>query len=79
MIMHQISYYYGNQLYCQFNVNFVKNFTLIVKTFETLQFCLNIEPGPEVIKLFSCSAELSMKIFLLIYVKMPTIAGILNL
>ena len=29
--------------------------------------------GPEVIKLFSCSAELSMKLFLLINVKMPTI------
>ena len=32
----------------------------------------------EVIKLFSCSTELSMKIFLLINVKMPTIVGILT-
>ena len=39
---------------------------------------LNIEPGPEVIKLFSCSTQLSMKIFLLINVKMPTIVGILT-
>ena len=28
-------------------------------------------PGPEVIKLFSCSTQLSMKVFLLINVKMP--------
>ena len=35
-------------------------------------------PGPEVINLFSRSTELSMKIFLLIVVKMPTIVGILT-
>ena len=34
--------------------------------------------GPEVIKLFSCSTQLSMKFFLLINVKMPTIVGILT-
>ena len=34
--------------------------------------------GPEIIKLFSCSTELSMKFFLLINVKMPTIVGILT-
>ena len=32
--------------------------------------------GPEVIKLFSCPTQLSMKIFLLINMKMPTIVGI---
>ena len=37
-----------------------------------------IKPGPEVIKLFSCSTQLSMKFFLLINVKMPTIVGILT-
>ena len=31
-----------------------------------------------VIKLFSCSPQLSMKFFLLINVKMPTIVGILT-
>ena len=36
------------------------------------------EPGPEVIKLSSCSTQLSMKLFLLINVKMPTIVGILT-
>ena len=34
--------------------------------------------GPEIIKLFSCSTQLSMKFFLLINVKMPTIVGILT-
>ena len=35
-------------------------------------------PGPEVIKLFSCSTQLIMKFFLLINVKMPTTVGILT-
>ena len=34
-------------------------------------------PGPEVIKLFSYSTQLSMKFFVLINIKMPTIVGIL--
>ena len=37
-----------------------------------------MKSGPEVIKLFSCSTQLSMKFFLLINVKMPTIVGILT-
>ena len=36
-----------------------------------------MKSGPEVIKLFLCSTQLSMKFFLLINVKMPTIVGIL--
>ena len=35
-------------------------------------------PGPEVIKLFSCLTQLSIKFILLINVKMPTIVGILT-
>ena len=35
--------------------------------------------GSEVIKLFSCSTQLSMRFFLLINVKMPTTVGILIL
>ena len=35
-------------------------------------------PGSEVIKLFSCSTQLSMKFSPLIDVKMPTIVGILT-
>ena len=34
------------------------------------------EPGPEVIKLFSCSTQLSMKLFLLKNIEMPTAVGI---
>ena len=37
-----------------------------------------IIPSLEVIKLFSCSTQLSMKVILLINVKMPTIVGILT-
>ena len=36
------------------------------------------KPGPEVIKLFTCSTHLSMNFILLINVKMPTIVGILT-
>ena len=35
-------------------------------------------PGPGVINLFSCLTQLSMKLILLINVKMPTIVGILT-
>ena len=48
----------------------------------TFNFCAplnsHMQSGPEVIKLFSCSTHLSMKFFLLINVKMPTIVGILT-
>ena len=37
-----------------------------------------LPPGPEVIKLFSCSTQLRLKFILLINVKMPTIVGILT-
>ena len=37
-----------------------------------------IKPGPEVIKLFSCSTHLNMEFFLLINVEMPTVIGILT-
>ena len=37
-----------------------------------------LSSGPEVIKLFTCSTQLSMKFFSLINVKMPTIVGILT-
>ena len=39
---------------------------------------LGSPPGPEVIKLFSSSAQLRLKSILLINVKMPTIVGILT-
>ena len=39
---------------------------------------VRIQSRPQVIKLFSCSTQLSMKFFLLINVNMPTIVGILT-
>ena len=41
-------------------------------------FILTPNSGPEVIKLFPCSTQLSTKFILLINVKMPTIVGILT-
>ena len=35
------------------------------------------QSGPEVIKKYSCSTQLNMKLLLLIIVKMPAIVGIL--
>ena len=46
--------------------------------FRVMLLCSKLWPGPQVIKLFSCSTQLSMKFFLLINVKMPTIVGILR-
>ena len=36
-----------------------------------------LNTGPKVIKLFSCSTQLSMEFFLLININMPTIVGVL--
>ena len=41
-------------------------------------FVGSLPTGPEVIKLFSCSTQLSMEFFLPINVKMPTVVGILT-
>ena len=43
-----------------------------------MSFGLKIKTWPEVIKLFSCSTQLSTKLIMLINVKMPTIVGILT-
>ena len=46
-------------------------------TFQFSVVCsVHTRPGPEVIKLFSCSAQLRHQFILLINVKMPTIVGI---
>ena len=55
---------------------------------RTQQYCMLLGPcykliftlqsGPEVIKLFPCSTQLSTKFILLINVKIPTIVGILS-
>ena len=43
-----------------------------------MTFSWDVKPGPEIIKLFPCSTQLSTKYILLINVKMPTIVGILT-
>ena len=56
---------------------YIKNFYVMGKLLLGKLSCT--QTGPEVIKHFSCSTQLSMKFFLLINVKMPTIVGILTL
>ena len=51
---------------------------LMCRQTETVQLLMKEQSGPEVIKLFSCSTQLSMKFSPLINVKMPTIVGILT-
>ena len=43
-----------------------------------MNFFKSNKPGPEVIKLFTCSTQLSMKFFIVINIKMPTIVGVLT-
>ena len=45
--------------------------------YRALTHSARLCPGPEVIKLFSCSAQLRLKFILLLNVKMPTFVGIL--
>ena len=70
-----------------FTLNFppeiVKHTILIVTVMAETNIWFNLgletrKPGPEVIKLFPCSTQLSKKFILLINVKMPTIVGILT-
>ena len=57
---------------------FKENFTCPKEQFSlNPSFENSIKPGPEVIKLFSCSTQLSTKI-LLINIKIPTTVGILT-
>ena len=64
-----------------FKINFFKKFFQehypSVKKFRSSPFG-SVMPGPEVIKLFPCSTQLSMKFFLLINVKKPTVVDILT-
>ena len=63
-------FYTGFTVYNNFEDKIVNIFNL----FESARFYT----GPKVIKLFSCSTQLSMKFILLINVKIPTIVGILT-
>ena len=59
---------------CEMATNVVPYFFSINYYFSMHYSC----PGPEVIKLFSCSTQLSTNFIMLINVKMPTIVGILT-
>ena len=49
-----------------------------IKTFaHSISYFLGTKTDPNIMKPFSCSTQHSMKFFLLINVKMPTIVGIL--
>ena len=56
---------------------FISAFLFLLKFVNSLTKQINTS-GPEVIKLFSCSTQLSMKFSPLVNVKMPTIVGILT-
>ena len=53
-------------------------FSQLVELFNAPEV-FNCRSGPKVIKLFSCSTQLSMQFFLVIIVKMPTPVGILTI
>ena len=53
-------------------------FALIANIYDCAFPLHQMRTGPEVIKPFSCSTQLSMNFFLLINVKMATIVGILT-
>ena len=53
-------------------------FWLRNKKINFLVHTLNLRPGPEVIKPFLRSTQLSIKFIMLINIKMPTIVGILT-
>ena len=46
--------------------------------FQLMEKIRNLITGPEVMELFSCSAQLRLKFVLLINVNMPTVVGILT-
>ena len=51
--------------------------TILISGKDKGNGCVPLTLGPEVIRLFSCLTQLSIKFFLFINVKMPTIVGIL--
>ena len=61
-----------NMNYLHQNVLFVANFMVLTFfEFHDIYNAISCEPGPEVMKLFSCSAQLTPKFIQLINVKMP--------
>ena len=59
-------------------INFIsKDLNMVFSIYQDVQGLCSLS-GPEVIKLFSCSTQLSMKFILIINVEMPTTVGILT-
>ena len=54
------------------------DFTEHLNLLSKIESFITLRPGPEVIKLLSCSIQMSMGFIMLINVKMPTIVGILT-
>ena len=76
----------GNSSYMYISLQFVPDISHILIAlgnfcFGFMNVCVFMTvqlPGPEVMKLFSCSTQLSLKFILIINVKMPTTVGILT-
>ena len=64
----------GNKLAAR-EISYLGDF---ITEYPPLVSIVSIMPGPEVIKLFPCSTQLSIKFILLINFKLPTIVGILT-
>ena len=59
-------------------ITFMSRKNFMLNCVEHEKFFITLGSGCEVIKFLPCSTQLSMKLFLLINVKMPTIVGILT-
>ena len=60
---------------CTHNTGFCGEIRKLFCGYPSLIWRYEMKSGPKVIKLFSCSAQLSMKFFLLINLKLPTVAN----
>ena len=67
--------YYSTVTCCE-PVEHIKLMSPDCRSYKTLVSCVMQRSGPQVIQLFSCSTQFSMKFFLLVNVEMPTIVGI---
>ena len=78
MFDHELHIYYLRTLYsCCGHTRLIRFGIYLLFSINLLHSHPDV-PGFEVIKLFSCSTQLSLKFILLINVKMPTIVGIFS-
>ena len=66
----------GNIFIDAINFNIIQEQKKTIMIRKAMKKYMIINPGPEVIELFSCSTQLSPKFIWLINVKIPTIVGI---